>query len=93
MGAGYKKPENNLILAGYICTPIGDAKANANDSRNGNKIELFKKSDTIYVNTECDTPAPLMGHGLTSKPHSLEQRGVANSGNRKCVIEVTETCF
>jgi hypothetical protein len=99
-GTGYTLQAH---LEAHVCTPIlADAKNNVNDE--GNKTEPFKKPATILLQ-ECNTPVPLMGHGLvmhrnqnylTSAVRNLleveYQKGVANSGSRKGVLEMVETC-
>jgi hypothetical protein len=100
-GASYKRKGS---FAGHVCTPIAVARNNDNDG--GNKTKPFKKSDTIPVSTECNTPIPLMGHGFVTHlsqdclSNMLKNRlegeflkGVANSGNSKGVLEMVETYF
>jgi hypothetical protein len=95
-GTGYKRKSD---LAGHVCTPI---VAN-NDNDDGKKTEPFKKSNTILL-SECNTRAPLMGHGLVThrsqnhlssavKNIYWKVKGVANSGDRKGVLEMMESCF
>jgi hypothetical protein len=50
-GTAYKRLGN---FAGHVCTPIADA--DNNDKDDGNKTEPFMKSNTIPINTECNTP-------------------------------------
>jgi hypothetical protein len=98
-GTGYKRQGD---LEGHVCNRIADANNNVNDD--GKKVEPFQKPVTIPLQ-ECDTPVPLMGHGLVMHRNQnyltdavrnlleLEfQKGVANAGSRKGVLEMVETC-
>jgi hypothetical protein len=101
-GTGYKRLGSSLDA--HVCTPIADT--NSNDKDHGNKTEPFKKSNTIPISTECNIPVPLMGHGLVVTHRNQNYltnavkillegeylKGVTNSGNRKGVLEMVETC-
>jgi hypothetical protein len=98
---GFKRKSD---LAKHVCTPIADATNNDNDDVK--KTEPFKTSNTIPLITECNPPLPLMGHGLVTHRYQnymsnavknlLEiefLKGVTNSGDRKGVLEMVETCL